>query len=158
MRDNLLILQNIWEEQGYEVTELLVEEHISPDIYMNKLVDLKEDFLVTFAMTGFTWYDLMGRVRFNTLAAMQIHILMGNLPHYDSFLRNEYGFQNFFVTDSKDIFLDWKKKYPLLPYMDWIPTLYMAEHLTEAEKRANQISLQEILLRIFAFIKNPAVL
>lgn len=158
MRENLLIFRNIWEEQGYEAMELLVEEQKSPDIYMNELAALEEDFLVTFAMTGFSWCDLLERVRFNTLATMQIHILMGNLPHYDLFLRKEYGIQCFFITDSNALFSDWKTKYPLLPYMDRIPTLYMAEHLTEVEKMANYANLREMLLKIFAFIKKPVVL
>lgn len=158
MLDNLLILQSLWEELGYEVTKMLVEEQKSPDIYMNELVRLEEDFLVTFAMAGFSWPDLMERVRFNTLAAMQIHILIGNLPYYDFYLHKEYGIQSFFVTDCDEIFLEWKKRYPLLPFMDKIPILYVAEHLTEVEKTANRVNLREMLLRIFAFIENPAVL
>ena len=158
VRENLLILQSLWEELGYEVTKLLVEEQKSPDIYMNELVRLEEDFLVTFAMAGFSWCDLMERVRFNTLGTMQIHILVGNLPHYDFYLHKEYGIQSFFVTDCDEIFSDWKVRYPLLPFMDKIPTLYMGEHLTEEEKAANRSNLQEMLLRILAFIKTPTVL
>ena len=158
MKENLLILRSLWEELGYEVTEMVVEEQISPDIYMNELVRLKEDFLITFAMAGFSWRGLMGQVRFNTLATMQIHILIGNMPYYDFYLHKEYGIQSFFATDCDEIFVKWKERYPKLPFMDKFPTLYMAEQLTEVEKRANRISLQEMLLRIFAFIEKPVVL
>ena len=107
--DNLLILQSLWEELGYEATRLVIEEQTSPDIYMNELVRLGEDFLVTFAMAGFSWCGLMEQVRFNTLATMQIHILPGNLPYYDFYLHKEYGIQSLFVTDCGEIFSDWKK-------------------------------------------------
>lgn len=158
MRDNLLILQNLWEELGYEVTEMAIEEQVSPDVYMNELVRLGEDFLITFAMAGFSWCGLMEQVRFNTLAAMQIHILPGDLPHYEFYMHKEYGIQSFFVTDCDQIFSGWRERYPQIPFMDKLPTLYMAEHLTEMEKEANRANLREMLLRIFAFIQNPAVL
>lgn len=158
MRDNLLIMQSLWEELGYEVIEMVVEEQTSPDVYMNELVRLEENFLVTIAMAGFSWCGLMGQVRFNTLAAMQIHILMGNLPYYDSYLHKEYGIQSFFVTDCEEIFSNWKVRYPQLPFMDKLPTLYIAEHLTEEERAVNRINLREMFLRIFAFIEKPVVL
>lgn len=158
LRGNLLILRGLWENLEYKVTEMMIEEQVSPDKYVNELVELKEDFLVTFAMAGLAWPDLLGQVRFNALAAMQIHILTGNLPYYDSYLRKEYGIHSFFVTDCEEIFSNWKKKYPQLPFLDKIPTLYMAEHLTEEEKMANCTTLREMLLRILAFIETPSVL
>ena len=100
----------------------------------------------------------MEQVRYNTLGAMQIHILMGNFPHYDFYLRKEYGIQSFFVTDSEEIFLDWRKKYPQLPFLDKLPMLYMAERLTEVEKATNRVNLREMLMKIFAFIEEPTVL
>ncbi|MDE5893734.1 MAG: hypothetical protein K2H45_12505 [Acetatifactor sp.] len=158
LRENLLILRRIWEDLEYEVTELVIEEQTSPDIYMNELVRLGEDFLVTFAMAGFAWRGFTEQARFNVLATMQIHILIGNLPHYDFYLQEEYGIQCFFVTDCKEIFEDWKKRYPQLPFMSRIPTLYLAEHLTEIEREANYANLREMLLGILAFIENPMVL
>lgn len=158
LRENILILRNLWEELGYDVTEMVVEEQTSGDIYMNELVRLGEDFLITFAMAGFSWRGFTEQVRYNVLATMQIHILIGNLPHYDFYLRKEYGIQSFFVTDCEEIFSDWKKRYPQLLFMDKIPTLYMAEHLTEVEKKENRANLQNMLQRVFAFIENPAVL
>lgn len=158
LRENLRILRRLWEDLEYEVTELVVEEHTSPDVYMNELVRQEEDFLVTFAMAGFAWRGFTGQSRYNLLTTMQIHILVGNLPHYDSYLHEEYGIQSFFVTDSEEIYSDWKMKYPQLLFMDKIPTLYMAEHLAEAEKRENQANLKKMIERIFAFIENPVAL
>ena len=91
LRENVSILKELWQGLGYEVVELVVSENVSPDEYMNKLVGIKEDFLVTFAMAGFAWKGWMEQVRFNTLAVMQIHILIGHLPFYDYFLQKEYG-------------------------------------------------------------------
>lgn len=158
LRENLLILREIWENREYKVVEMVIEEEISHDRYMNELVALKEDFLVTFAMAGFSWRSLTEQARFNALAAMQIHILIGDQPYYDFYLRKEYGIHSFFVTDCEKIFLDWKKKYSQLPFLDMLPTLYLAEYLTEEEKKANYTTLQEMLLRIFSFIENPSVL
>ena len=158
LRESILILRNLWEELEYDVAEMVVEEQISADIYMNELVRLGEDFLITFAMAGFAWCGFTEQVRYNVLATMQIHILIGNLPHYDFYLRKEYGIQSFFVTDCEEIFFNWKKRYPQLLFMDKIPTLYMAEHLTEVEKEENRTNLKNMLQRIFAFIENPVVL
>lgn len=91
LRENIEILAGLWETMGYEVIVLRVKEEESQDLYMNELVRLNEDYLVTFAMAGFDWQALMGQVRFNTLPTMQIHILVGDLPHYDFFLKKEYG-------------------------------------------------------------------
>lgn len=158
LNENILILKELWQENGYEVVELVVSENVSPDEYMNKLVSIKEDFLITFAMAGFGWRGWMEQVRFNTLAVMQIHILIGHLPFYDVFLQKEYGIQSFFFTDSGEIFEGWKEKYPQIPYMGCISTLYMAEHLTEEEKSANRANLQNMLSQVFSFIEKPSVL
>lgn len=158
LQENLLILRGLWEDLEYEVTELVVEEHTSPDVYMNELVRLGEDFLVTFAMAGFAWRGFTEQSRYNLLATMQIHILIGNMPLYDFYLHEEYGIQSFFVTDNEEIYSNWKTNYPQILYMDKIPTLYMAERLAEAEKRENRANLKKMLERIFTFIENPTVL
>ncbi len=158
LRENVSTLKELWQEIGYGVVELVVSENISPDEYMNKLVGMKEDFLITFAMAGFGWRGCMEQVRFNTLAVMQIHILIGYLPFYDFFLQKEYGIQSFFFTDNVEILEGWKEKYPQIPYMDSIPALYMAEHLTEKEKTANREIFQQMLRKVFSFIEKPSVL
>lgn len=158
LRENISILKGLWKDMGYEVTELMVQAEVSPDIYMNELVRLKEDFLVTFAMAGFEWRGLTEQMRFNALEAMQIHILIGNLPHYDFYLQKEYGIHSFIVTDCKDVFANWKIKYPQIPFMDIMPMLYTAENLTEEEKSTNQSNLQAMLCRILAYIENPSPL
>lgn len=158
LSQNVSILKELWQEIGYEVVVLAVSENVSPDEYMNKLVSIKEDFLITFAMAGFEWRGWMEQVRFNTLAVMQIHILIGHLPFYDIFLQKEYGIQSFFFTDSRDIFENWKEKYPQIPYMGSIPTLYMAEHLTEEEINVNRTNFRQMLWQVFSFIEKPSVL
>lgn len=142
----------------YETVELFVSEEESPDTYMNELVRLKEDFLVTFAMAGFTWRGLMEQVRFNTLMTMQIHILIGELPQYDFFLQKEYGIQSFFFTDNDKIVKNWKSRYPLVPFLKGIPTLYVSKNLTEEEKQRNRENLQNVLQTVMAFIEEPSVL
>lgn len=158
LRENLAILATLWKDMGYEVIELVVKEEESPDLYMNELVRLKEDYLVTFAMAGFAWRALMGQVRYNTLPAMQIHILVGELPHYDFFLKKEYGIHCFFFTDCMNIFAGWKQKYPQLPFLSYMPMLYMAEELTEEEKRLNRDNLQSVIQEVMVFIETPRVL
>ena len=88
LSETISIMESVWNDEGYEVSIFFVSENESPDIYMNELVRLKEDFVVTFAMAGFSWRGLMEQVRFNTLPAMQIHILLGSLPQYDFFLHD----------------------------------------------------------------------
>ncbi|MFG6358651.1 MAG: hypothetical protein K1W26_17800 [Acetatifactor sp.] len=156
--ENIAILIALWQDAGYEVIELAVKEEESPDLYMNELVRLKEDYLVTFAMAGFAWRALMGQVRYNTLPAMQIHILVGDLPHYDFFLRKEYGIQCFFFTDCPHIFREWKNVYPQIPFLSLIPMLYMAEELTEVEKQRNRDNLRGIIQSVMDFIEKPQVL
>lgn len=158
LQENISILKGLWEEMGYAVTELMVQAKVSPDIYMNELVRLKESFLVTFAMAGFEWSGLTEQMRFNVLETMQIHILIGNLPYYDFYLQKEYGIHSFIVTDCRDIFANWKTKYPQIPFMDIIPTLYTAKDLTEDEKNANRTNYQAMLRRILAYIENPSPL
>lgn len=158
LRENIEILAKLWKTMGYEVIELRVQEEESPDLYMNEMVRLKEDYLVTFAMAGFAWRALMGQVRFNTLPTMQIHILVGDLPHYDFFLKKEYGIQCFFFTDCPNIYTEWRKKYPLLPYLSRIPTLYMTEELTEEEKRLNRENFRKVIQNVMTFIETPTVL
>lgn len=156
--ETILLLKELWEDMGYEVITLYVKEDESPDKYMNELVNLKENFLVTFAMAGFEWRGLMEQVRFNTLAAMQIHILIGELPRYDFFLQKEYGIHSFFFTDNKDILGRWKEKYPGVSFMEQISVLNVAESLSEEEKRHNRNHLKEMLQRVMEFIEKPSVL
>lgn len=158
LSETISIMKEIWLDMGYETMELFVSEEESPDKYMNKLVELKEDFLVTFAMAGFAWRGLMEQVRFNTLMAMQIHILIGELPQYDFFLQKEYGIHSFFFTDNEKIAKDWKERYPLVPFLKGIPTLYVSERLTEEEKRLNRENLKGVLQTVTAFIEKPSVL
>lgn len=149
LRENVSILKELWQEMGYETVELVISGNGSPDEYMNKLVSMKEDFLITFAMAGFEWRGWMEQVRFNTLAVMQIHILIGHLPFYDNYLQKEYGIQSFFFTDNRDIFDNWREKYPQIPYMGSLPRLYMAEQLSEEEMNANRTSFQQMLHQFF---------
>lgn len=158
LSETISIMKAIWCDMGYEAMELYVSEEESPDKYMNKLVELKEDFLVTFAMAGFAWRGLMEQVRFNTLMAMQIHILIGELPQYDYFLQKEYGIHSFFFTDNEKIAKNWKGRYPLVPFLKGIPTLYVSERLTEEEKRLNRENLKGVLQTVMAFIEKPSVL
>ncbi|MDE6128263.1 MAG: hypothetical protein K2G16_03620 [Lachnospiraceae bacterium] len=158
LAETMSIMKEIWRDMGYEVMELFISEEESPDKYMNKLVELKEDFLVTFAMAGFAWRGLMEQVRFNTLMAMQIHILIGELPQYDFFLQKEYGIHSFFFTDNEKIAKDWKERYSLVPFLKGIPTLYVSERLTEEEKRLNRENLKGVLQTVTAFIEKPSVL
>lgn len=158
LQENIMILKEIWENIGYEVRELVVREAESPDVYMNELVRLEEDFLVTFAMAGFAWRGLMEQVRFNTLATMQIHILIGNLPFYDYYLQKEYGIHSFFFTDCNEIYDNWKKRYPHIPFMKNIPTLYLADRLTDAEKKINRETYRSLLKEVMTYIEEPSVL
>lgn len=158
LRENVSILKELWQKDKYEVVELVISENISSDEYMNKLVSLREDFLITFAMAGFGWRGWMEQVRFNTLAVMQIHILIGHLSFYDNFLQMEYGIQHFFFTDNREIFEGWKEKYPQIPYMGSVPTLYVAEHLSEKEINVNRTNFQHMLYQVFSFIEKPSVL
>lgn len=151
-------VQEIWKDRGYESTVIPVSQEISPDNYMNMLVRLDADFLVTFGMAGFEWRALMEQVRYNTLFAKQIHILMGNLTHYDYYLRKEYGIQCFFFTDNEGLFEDWKRKYPLLPYFEKIPPLRIAGHLTKEEKLANRENLERVMDKVISFVEKPSVL
>lgn len=158
LRVNIAVFKELWQVIGYEVVELAVSEEVSQDEYRNQIVNMSEDFLITFAMAGFSWQAWMGQVWFNTLAAMQIHILVGHLSFYDVFLQKEYGIQSFFFTDSREIYENWKEKYPLVPYMGYIPTLYMAEYLTEEEKDENRANFQKIIHQVLSFVEKPSVL
>ena len=156
LRETISILKELWENMGYEALIRYLEEDASPDKYMNELVNLKEEFVVTFAMAGFEWRGLMEQVRFNTLAAMQIHILIGELPQYDFFLKKEFGIHSF--TDSEVIAGNWKTKYPLVPFLKKCPPLYISEHLSDEEKQLNRENLKDILKTVMAFIEKPSVL
>lgn len=158
LRVNISVLKELWQDMGYEAVELVISEDGSSDEYMSQLVSLREDFVITFAMAGFSWQGWMEQVWFNTLAAMQIHILVGHLPFYDDFLQKEYGIQSFFFADSREIFENWKDRYPQIPYMGSIPMLYMAEQLTEEEKNENRRNFQKIIHQVFSFIEKPSVL
>lgn len=158
LKENISILKKLWQEMEYEVIELIIYEDVSPDEYMNKLVAVKADYLITFAMAGFEWRGLMEQVRFNTLAMMQIHILVGDLPYYDYYLHKEYGIQNFFYTDNREIYGRWKEQYPQIPYMGELPMLYVAEHLTEKERAANSANLHKMIQQVREFIEKPKIL
>lgn len=158
LSETISMMKEIWYEKGYETIEFFVSEEESPDTYMNELVRLKEDFLVTFAMAGFTWRGLMEQVRFNTLMTMQIHILIGDLPQYDFFLQKEFGIHSFFFTDNEKIAKKWKERYPLVPFLKGIPTLYVSECLTEEEKQLNRENLEGVLQTVMTFIEKPSVL
>lgn len=158
LSETISIMESVWNEMEYEVTVFFVSEEESPDTYMNELVRLKEDFLVTFAMAGFSWRGLMEQVRFNTLAAMQIHILLGSLPQYDFFLRKEHGIHSFFFADDAELVKKWKEQYALVPFLKEIPTLYVSESLTEEERRLNRKNLKGIIQATMAFIEKPSVL
>lgn len=158
LKETISIMKELWSGMGYETTEMFVSETESPDKYMNELVRLNEDFLVTFAMAGFAWRGLMEQVRFNTLAAMQIHILVGELPKYDFFLQKEFGIHSFFFTDNHKIAKNWKEKYQLVPFLKEMPMLYLAERLTEEEKQRNRRILEGVLQETMAFIEKPSVL
>ena len=158
LSETISIMESVWNDEGYEVTIFFVSENESPDIYMNELVRLKEDFVVTFAMAGFSWRGLMEQVRFNTLPAMQIHILLGSLPQYDFFLQKEHGIHSFFFADDAELVKKWKKRYALVPFLKEIPTLYVSECLTEEEKCLNRKNLQGIIQATMAFIEKPSVL
>lgn len=158
LSETISVMEEIWHDMGYEIIEFFVSEEESPDTYMNELVRLKEDFLVTFAMAGFAWRGLMEQVRFNTLMTMQIHILIGELPQYDFFLQKEFGIHSFFFTDNEKIAKKWKERYPLVPFLKGIPTLYVSECLTEEEKQCNRENLKGVLQTVMAFIEKPSVL
>lgn len=155
LQANIIILKEIWADMEYSVEELAVRPEVSPDIYVNKLVMWEEEFLITFTMAGLEWPGMTEQPRFNALGAMQIHILPGNLPCYDSGLRREYGIHSFFVTDCRDIFADWKIKYPQIPFMHLIPALYLGENLTEEQKEINRTNLRQMLQRVLAYIDDP---
>lgn len=158
LSETISIMKEIWLNMGYETIELFVSEEESADKYMNELVQLKEDFLVTFAMAGFAWRGWMEQVRFNTLMTMQIHILIGDLPTYDFFLQKEFGIHSFFFTDNEKIVKNWKERYPLVPFLKGIPKLYVAKRLTEEEKRLNRGNLKSMVQTVMAFIEKPSVL
>ncbi len=158
LSETISIMESVWNEMGYEGTVFWVSENESPDTYMNELVRLKEDFLVTFAMAGFSWRGLMEQVRFNTLPAMQIHILLGSLPQYDFFLQKEHGIHSFFFADDAELVKRWKKRYALVPFLKKIPTLYASERLTEEERCLNRKNLKDIIQEAMAFIEKPSVL
>ena len=158
LSETISIMKEIWRDMEYETIELFVSEEESPDKYMNELVRLKEDFLVTFAMAGFAWRGLMEQVRFNTLMTMQIHILVGDLSHYDFFLQKEYGIHSFFFTDNEKIVKNWKERYSLVPFLKGIPTLYVSERLTEEEKQLNRKNLKGVVQAVMTFIEKPSVL
>lgn len=158
LKETISIMKELWSGMGYEAAEMFVSETVSPDYYMNELVRLKEDFLVTFAMAGFSWRGLMEQVRFNTLDAKQIHILIGELPQYDFFLQKEFGIHSFFFADNQKIVKNWKHKYQLVPFLKEMPALYLAERLTEEEKRLNRGNLEGVLQEVMEFIEKPSVL
>lgn len=158
LEETIHILKELWEEMGYEALIRYLEEDASPDKYMNELYHLKEEFVVTFAMAGFEWRGLMEQVRFNTLAAMQVHILIGELPQYDYFLQKEFGIHSFFFSDSENIVRNWKTKYPLVPFLKKYPSLCVSEHLSSEEKRVNRERLKDILQTVMKFIEKPSVL
>ena len=151
----LRTLEHIWVNKGYECILLMTKDDRG---FMPEVDRLNADILMTIAMAGFEHRNMGEGVCYNNLRAKQIHILIGNIPKYDVYLRKELGIHLFLFTDNEQIYTGWKQKYPLISFLEKIPMLYIGEHLTSVEKDRNEKNLEKMICRVFSFIKEPSVL
>lgn len=153
--DLLTVLGRIWEKRGYECILLMTRDDRD---FMAEVEQMNADILMTIAMAGFEHKNMTEGVCYNTLRAKQIHILIGNIPKYDVYLRKELGIHLFLFTDNDQVYAGWREKYPALPFLEKIPTLYIGKKLNGTEKSRNEKNLENVIGRVFSFIKEPSVL
>lgn len=148
LQDLLEIIEQILKGEGHEVIRILVSRQKKGHEYLEELKKLDADYLISIAMAGFSWTTLASQVAYNLLYAKQIHILVGDYENYEEFLKKEYAMNLFFFTDHPKWFQNWEEKYPGIPYLEKIPTLYIGKNLSVAEKQADNKIMKQVINKV----------
>lgn len=153
LADLLSLTEQIWSEKGCNVIRMSVSQEKKGHEYLAELKEQDADYLISFAMAGFSWKTLASQVSYNLLYAKQIHILIGDYDGYEEFLKKEYAISLFFFTDHKKWIADWEEKYPGIPFLKKIPSLYIGKNLSLMEKQTDKRIMTQIIDEVMDIVE-----
>ena len=153
LEDFLAVLEQILKEKGHVAGRILVTPQKKGYQYLEELKKLDADYLISIAMAGFTWTTLTSQPAYNLLYAKQIHILLGDYNNYDEFLQQEYAMNLFFFADHPKWLRNWEEKYPGIPYLEQIPTLYIGKALSRQERQTDYKIMEQVIEKVINMVE-----